>query len=87
MIIVLQINWKGQPRTNRPLYFRDLGLNQPFRNAGNLSQGAVYIKVAHGDDQYMYEVNSGALWRPTSSPVEKVNLELNVPVEKPSIYA
>lgn len=84
---MLNINWKSNNHSKNCLYFSDLELNQPFRNAGPLSQGVVYIKVENkSGEQFMYEVYTGRLWPPTAAEVEKINVEVNIPVEKPRNY-
>lgn len=85
--MTVQINWNGQKPTKKTLYFDDLELNQAFKNAGYLSRGAVYIKVAHKNgEEFMYEVQTGKIFNPTNAQVEIVPLELNVPVAKPALY-
>jgi hypothetical protein len=83
----MNINWKGQVTQKKNLYFEDLKLNESFKNAGYSSRGAVYIKVATNDGiDWMYEVATGLLFKPTKAPVQRVEVELNISVEKPDLY-
>lgn len=70
------------------LYFRDLDVNESFRNATSLSQGAVYTKVECDKTatQYMLEVATGKLYPPTHSQVERVEVEANVHSYDPGLY-
>lgn len=87
---MVKVNWSSD---NCQLFFRDLEINQAFRNAGKWSKGAIYIKV--GIDKtsvsqepfyYMYEVATGKLWPATSSPVEVVDVSVNINSPKPAAY-
>ena len=83
------LNWKNSPAP-KTLYFRDLSLNECFRNVNG--RGAVYRKVMTNSDvvggvhHLMMEEATGKLFNPTVSPVERVSVEINVSVAKPYIY-
>lgn len=82
----MKVNWNqskvGQDR------FDDLGLNESFRIASPQSRGAVYVKVIDNrtGDYGMLELATGKVFDPTTSPVEPVNVEVNVSAPRPNIY-
>lgn len=87
------INWKN-PTPSRNLYFSDLKLNDTFRIVGG--KGAVYTKVsgAHAARnsnirgcELMMEIASGLLFDSTSSPVELVEVNVQISTPKPYIYS
>jgi hypothetical protein len=74
-----------------PLTFDKLGKNESFRIATVNAQGAVYRKVLKkarfGTNEYfMMEEATGELFEPTRSPVELVDVEVNINTPKPKIY-
>lgn len=85
----VKLNWQNQPVV-RTLYFSDLSVNECFRNVNG--RGAVYRKVQANSDvktpqtYYMMEEATGKLFHATISPVERVNVEVNLSVSKPYIY-
>lgn len=81
----VKVNWLKEKKVPA-LLFEDLRLNTPFRNTSPDSKGAVYIKVSDATASFMYEVQTGRLWPPTKSPVEIVDLTININLEKPQIY-
>lgn len=88
----MEINWLNS-NENTTLYFQDVAVNQGFRNVSDLSKGAVYLKVedynAFEKDYECYamlEIATGVMFRPTTSPVELVDIKLNIGVEKPDLY-
>lgn len=83
----MEITWEDTKPVSKVLHFDDLPLNATFRNTSRLSQGAVYAKVAtQYDDNYMMEIQTGRLFPPTASPVEIVNVNVKIPLPKPSLY-
>lgn len=80
----MKVNWRDVPDSSTRLYFRDLLVQETFRNKHG--RGAVYMKVALKDDLYMLELATGKLFEPTSSELERVECELKINVNKPSIY-
>jgi hypothetical protein len=82
----MNVNWKDSVATARNLTFDDLNLNESFRNVNG--RGAVYVKVQvhNSDDEYMMELATGKLFNPTVSPVERVNVDVNVNASKPRFY-
>lgn len=84
----MTINWNNSNETKRTLYFSDLKLGQSFRNAGPYSQNAVYTKILEEEsgDYKMLELATLTAWTPTKSPVEIVEVEVNIKAAKPSIY-
>lgn len=86
----MNIVWDA-PRAVPTLYFRDLQVNEAFKlTTGN----AVYVKVSrragsHGsryDEYHMLELATGRLFDPSGSPVERVDVTVNVGLKKPQIY-
>ena len=86
------INWKN-PAASRNLYFSNLKLNDTFRIVSG--RGAVYTKVsvapaARSSDirgrELMMEVATGLLFDPTTSPVELVEVDVQISTPKPYIY-
>jgi hypothetical protein len=75
---------KNVPQKN--LTFEDLLLNDNFKILGG--RGAVYRKVRHKgtEDYFMLEEATGKLFHTTSSPVEKVSVDVVVNSEKPNLY-
>jgi hypothetical protein len=83
-----QIHWKGQ-YSPQPLTFGDLSANDAFKIRGH---NAVYLKVVSGRNSGlantggMLEIATGKIFGPTSSEVERVNVEIHVGTTRPSIY-
>ena len=86
----MKINWKNKVY-QQVLYYNDLKLNEAFR----LTTGqAIYIKVLvsprvagnHNEEYGMLEIATGMIFAPSKSPVELIHVEINVDLEKPSIY-
>lgn len=86
----VKINWKHKllPQVQ---YYSDLSLNEAFR----LTTGqAIYIKVlvspkvaGNRNEEYgMLEIATGKVFPPSNSPVELVNVEVNVDSVKPPLY-
>ncbi len=69
----------------RVLYFDDLALNDGFRIVG---RDAIYRKIQSGRHgaESMFEEATGKYWPQTTSPVERVDIEVNIKVAKPRIY-
>jgi hypothetical protein len=86
------INWKTATPKVKDLYFKDVPVGTAFVNAGGYSQGAVYIKVMKessfmdNSEYFMLELQTFKLWPATKSVIKVVELEINIPLEKPSIY-
>lgn len=93
----MKINWQNQKESVN--FFENLDVNTGFKVVSPHARGAVYIKVAKGDSDtkiyssrhghmecMMYEVATGKLFPPTSSPVEIVEIETNIHQKKPGIY-
>lgn len=83
----MNVTWKKPARQNL-LYFKDLGVGQGYRILG---YDAVYMKIqkkkAGGTIEYRaLEIATGTSFFPTSSPVEKVDIEIIVGASKPAIY-
>lgn len=78
----MKVNWKKT--TN--LSFADLSVGDSFRNLHGF--GAVYTKVQlNGTNKcYMLEIATGKLFDGTSSPVELVDVSVQVNTKKPAIY-
>jgi hypothetical protein len=86
----MKINWnKTKPQTH-PLYFNNLGIKDTFVIDSPTSQGAVYMKVedmtVDNGNEFMLELETGHIFRPTGSRVKHVDVEINVASQKPSIY-
>lgn len=86
----MKVTWKDAD-VNTKLFFGDLPLNATFRIKG--AKGAVYVKtiirnlnITTRNQYMMYEIASGALFDPTKSEVELVDVEVKVNVPKPSVY-
>lgn len=89
----MKVNWKNQESTPTVLYFEHLSINETFKIQGH---EAVYTKVkvktksvydiSDKYKYYMYEIMTGNLYPPTNSPVELVNVEVNIDLEKPQLY-
>jgi hypothetical protein len=85
-----KVNWNRYVAPARDLYFSDLELNESFRNKNG--KGAVYTKVGlvthrgHVTQHGMLELATGKIWEATASPVERINVEVNISAVKPSIY-
>ncbi len=81
-----KINWANTKK--KDLYFRDLQVGEHFVNISHLSKGAVYVKIENNDTgcHWMLELATSYMFQPTSSPVERVEVEYNVNRPKPSIY-
>lgn len=79
---MVKVTFKNSPPVYPSrLYFEDLARNESFMIDTIGSKGAVYIKVekARGDREfYMQEIATGYLFKPTSSPVKRVNVETKV---------
>jgi hypothetical protein len=82
----MKINWVGDSTDS--CYFNDLEINNLFVIDSHQSLGAVYKKVKHSDNNqyYQLEVQTGLLFKPTSSRVKLVQGELIINRSKPSIY-
>lgn len=81
----MKINWKSKPA--KTIVFSSLGVGDTFRNTHG--HGAVYMKVqlcGDYDDYGMLELATGKVFKPTSSPLELVDVEMTVDTTKPSIY-
>jgi hypothetical protein len=90
--ITLKINWKASTPKNKDLYFNDLKVGESFINVSGYGQGAVYRKVVREptcpgvNEYFMLEIETSKLWNPTKSAVRVVDVEVNIPLERPSIY-
>ena len=82
----MRLSWGLKKPVVQRLYFADLALNETFRNVNG--RGAIYAKVEenHTNKTFMYELATGKLFIPTSSPVERVDVDVQVSTNKPSIY-
>ncbi len=78
----MKINFVGQK--NKQLYFNDLAIGDCFYNASGRGRGTLYQKIAGGytdldvTSPQMLELSTGLVWGATTSPVEKVEVEINV---------
>ncbi len=83
----MQIKWNTPVNAVRSLNFADLQVNDAFKIATSHARGAVYVKVKerHSDVFYMMELATGHLFDPTTSPVERVNVEVSVAAPRPQI--
>lgn len=91
------INWLKSQKP-KPLYFKDIQVNEKFVIDTGNSMGAVYTKVQNmnayntqdwtndDDDFGMMEIATGKLWAATKSPVKLIDVEINIDAAKPSIY-
>ncbi len=90
----MNIVWNVPSAAKKPaLHFGDLDVNDTFK----LTTGeAVYVKVSRRvgstrsfdrhNEEYMLELATGRLFGPSSSPVARVGVTVNVDVPKPSLY-
>lgn len=83
----MQIKWK----LTKNVYFTDLELLDTFKIVGG--RGAIYMKVSINkqitNEELIYgqlELATGKVFKPTSSPLVLVDVEMNVETPKPSIY-
>lgn len=69
------------------LNFDDLFVGECFKNASSNSKGAIYMKVMNNISwkTNMLELSSGKYFPPTSSPIERVEVEISVKSEKPRV--
>ncbi len=80
----VKVNFVGHRPFVKSLYFSDLVVNDGFKIRGG---EAVYVKTqSPSGKDYMMEVATGKLWHPTKSPIERISIEVNVGVYRPSIY-
>lgn len=85
-----KITW-AKP-TNKVLYFKDIPVNSHFVIATSGSRGAVYRKVEDhsehcaGNKYLQMEEYTGKLFEPTYSPVQLVEVDIDIKAKKPSIY-
>lgn len=100
-IMSLKINWNS-PLSDPVIRFDDIEANTPFVIDTPASRGAVYVKVVsassmmfcdkndiHGIEYQnggMYEIATGKVFPPTTSPIKVVPLSYNVSTPKPEIY-
>ncbi len=80
----MKIKW-GQTVGDKHLKYRDLSLNDTFRIVGSR---AVYVKTRDEvvKEDRMTELATGQSFRPTVSSVERIDVEVNVAISKPSLY-
>lgn len=87
----MKINWKNKPA--KTVIFSSLDVGETFKNTQG--HGAVYMKVKVNSDVVrggyvdsfgMLELATGKVFKPTSSPLELVDVEMTVDVPKPTIY-
>lgn len=90
------INWG---KVVKDIYFDDLTVGQCFQIASEKSKGAVYMKVVshkvantpaldlHSREHYQLELATAKLYSPTLSPVNIVNVSLNIDCAKPDLYS
>jgi len=87
----MKINWKNTP--SKTVTFSTLNVGDTFKNTHG--HGAVYMKVKVNSDVVrggytesfgMLELQTGKVFKPTSSPLELVDVEITVDTVKPSIY-
>ena len=87
----MDIQWQDTTKTLPVLYFGDLDCNDAFRIVGS---HAIYIKledrtrcsldqVSH---EYMYEIFTGHIYLPTHSPIERVEVHIDINLPKPHLY-
>lgn len=89
-----KINWTGGKDKYR-LYFDDLALGEHFVVDTDLSKGAIYRKVIvehtvvnnvyQGTSYGQMEVATAKVFRPTSSMVKAVEVEITVRAVKPNL--
>ncbi len=81
----MKVNWNHRVAKTKTLHFANLDINDAFKIVG---AKAVYIKVKenYGQNEWMMELATGRLFAPTLSPVDLVNVEVNIGIPKPSIY-
>lgn len=85
------VKW-GKSVASSVEYFGDLSTNDSFVIKSKASKGAVYRKVAlfHPGSslvsEYMMEEETGKLFSPTLSMVEKVEVSVEISKAKPEIY-
>lgn len=87
----MKISWKNTKVTTE-LTYSDLQVGESFYI--NSGKGAVYTKVVYRDRSYtskkdeyfQLEIATGKLFKPTNSGVRRVNVEVQIDVNKPSIY-
>lgn len=86
-------------KVKQGITFSDLQLNDTFSIRSRRSKGAVYRKVRfkqhntspssinqYTETFYMLEEATGKLFDPTTSEVQKVNVDIVIHAPKPSIY-
>lgn len=91
----MKVSWKDSRATSK-LTYSDLDVGDSFVIDTPGSQGAVYTKCVHrvhsyggvaGKDKYFQmEIATGKLFSPTNSAVKRVNVEVEIDVNKPSCY-
>lgn len=85
------VKW-GKSVSSPSEYFSNLATNDSFVIKSKASKGAVYRKVLfchHGTSlvtEYMMEEETGKLFNPTLSAVEKVDVSVEISKSKPEIY-
>jgi len=93
--MTVKINWDKTPAV-RDLYYSDIPYNSSFMVNTDASKGAVYRKVRIKRDVFGYntvgdidaqmEEATGSLFKPTTSPIKRVDVTVNIAATKPSIY-
>jgi len=91
----MEITWKEDGiHQCRDLYFQDLEVGDTFKIIGSQ---AVYVKIQDKTNrntirngvcarEYMCELATSKFFLPTGSPVEKVQVVMNIDVRKPNLY-
>lgn len=91
----MKVSWKDSRVTSK-LTYSDLDVGDSFVIDTPSSKGAVYTKCVYrvhsfenldGKNQYyQMEIATGKLFSPTNSAVKRVNVEVEIDVNKPSCY-